>query len=343
MTDSSNTIDLSHHHLSLGQQAVAMAAFAAAAAVFLTAGWDSLAPDDPQGALSLLTRSDALVALGQAAGLAAVTAAIATLIAGRLLIDIGVFSVALGLASAALLGRTAEYLLISFADSPRDLPSLLAASREFQSGLSARLAVESLAWGAVILLAILVSAPLSGLGSKSTGPGRARQASGWIPAGWDIPFLGTLLSRRSRATTTTVRQGATHTLVAIGVSVLAYQILFASQSMRTIAHGQAIFSVMASVWLGTWIAFRISPVRSTFWAIMAVGLFTVVGFVWSAVTISASPGSGPAHMPQTQFLRVLPVQFLSVGTATAVATFWWIQAGTAFPDERPSEKKQSAS
>ena len=63
--------------------------------------------------------------------------------------------------------------------------------------------------------------------------------------------------------------------------------------------------------------------------ILAVVLMALVAYAWAGIC-PAQPHL-PANIPPSHFLRVLPVQFLSVGTLAAVATFWHMY-------EPPSEK-----
>ena len=103
-------------HLRLVDKLMLLTAFAVAASLFLSVGWMAVAPSDPQGAVSLLTHENPALMVVEALALAAVTASLATLIAGTRLPDVGIFAVALGLALTSIRGGTATYLLITMAD-----------------------------------------------------------------------------------------------------------------------------------------------------------------------------------------------------------------------------------
>jgi hypothetical protein len=93
-------------------------------------------------------------------------------------------------------------------------------------------------------------------------------------------------------------------------------------STRVIQHGQACFVVAAGVCAAVYVASRSVPVRSALWSLLAVGLMALVGYVWAGLR-PAAPGL-PPNIPSSHFLRILPVQFISVGTAAALSTFWYV-------------------
>ena len=106
-------------------------------------------------------------------------------------------------------------------------------------------------------------------------------------------------------------------LVAIGV-------LSAGLSSRSIQHGQECVVVAAGVCIACYFAHRMVPVQSTLWSILAVGLTALAAYLWAGVRPA---GSGlPQNIPSSHFLRVLPLQFISVGTAAAIAMFWYMYA-----------------
>ena len=115
-----------------------------AGAVFMTVGWIAMEPDDPQGAVSVLSRSGAAMMVVQAAALAAVTAGIATVIAGRRLADVGTFAAAVGLAVVSLRGATVTHLLLREAET----------SATFERSLAVKFAFETVGWFMVVIVAL---------------------------------------------------------------------------------------------------------------------------------------------------------------------------------------------
>jgi len=315
------------HPLTLWDKTLALGSLVAAAAIFLTIGWMTVEPDDPYGAVSLLAHGNALFMVLQAAGLAAVTAAVATIVAGRRLPDVGTFAVAVGLAAVSLRGETTASLLVKQADLDAG----------FQRMLALKFALESVAWLAVILVGVFVSAAvmrwLFTPPTSSAGPSADHAESGtWVLAGFGLPFIGDHVLRAPARCYTPPKQGLIHTVVAAGSALVVMAILSAGLSSRGIEHGQACFLVAVSVLVATRIAYRVAPVQTPLWSILAVGLFAAFGYVWSG--IGAPPPGLPAHMPVSPFLRVLPVQYVAVGTAAGLAMFWHLQTGLARITER---------
>lgn len=299
MSDVSGALMTEHgHHLSFLDRAANWLAWALAGTIFLTVGWFAMAPDDPLGAVSVLTRRGAWSMLLQAAGLAAVTAALATVIAGRRLPEVGTFAAALGLAAVSLRGGTAGHLLIQWADvAPLK-----------QSGLSLKLAMESIAWFVIIFIArgfsIAIRHWCFGGGGAQTNEPHAL-SSDELPRGATFAI-----------------HGVKHSLVAGGAALVIFKILSAGLSTRSVQHGQACFVVAASVCIALYLASWIAPVRSALWSILSVPLLAVGGYVWASFG-SARDGL-PASVPTSPFLRVLPIQYIAVGTAAAVTMFWYL-------------------
>ena len=307
MTDVSSSLMTENGcHLSFFDRAAMWVAWALAGTIFLTVGWFAMAPDDPLGAVSVLTRHGAWMMLLQAAGLAAVTAALATVIAGRRLPDVGTFAAAVGLAAVSLRGGTAGSLLIQWAD----------AAPVSQSSLPILLGLEAMAWFVIVFMARGFSI---GVGHWCYGacPEPRRACPEPRRNGGGGYTEGEPLSPRDGAT-----HGIKYMLIAAGVALLTFKILSAGLSTRSVQHGQACFVVAASVCIGSYVAFWLVPVRSALWAILSVPFLAVGGYVWAR--LSPSPVSLPASVPASAFLRILPIQYIAVGTAASVAMFWYL-------------------
>jgi hypothetical protein len=279
-------------HLTFLDKTATWVSWALAGAIFLTVGWLAMAPDDPLGAVSVLTRHGAWMMLLQAAGLAAVTAALAAVIAGRRLPEVGTLAAALGLAAVSLRGATAGSLLIEWAE----------VAPVSQSSLPLQLALEAIAWFTIIFLAR----------GFSIGVGQ------WC---FGDRSCGTALEQWARPKDS-MADGLKHTFLAGGAALLTFKILSAGLSTRSVQHGQACFVVAASVCIGLYLAYWVVPVRSAVWSILSVPLLAVGGYVWAR--FGPAPGGLPASVPASHFLRVLPIQYISVGTAAAVAMFWYL-------------------
>ena len=290
-------------------RAATFASCALAGGLFLTVGWFAMEPDDPLGAVSFLTRSGRAMMLIQAAALCGVTGALATLLASRRLADIGTFAAALGLALVSLRGATAEYLLVQNAE----------VSSTFERGLALKFALEAVTWFIVVIVAVGVSAlvmrwcfgrPDDGLPAP---PAR-------VMAGYDIPRLSARCFGIRLNQQTIKADGIRHTLIAVGVGLAGMTALSTGLSHRSIQHGQVCFVIAAAVFIGTYAACRLVPVRSALWSIISVGLLALVGYLWAAVRPAVA--GLPPTIPSSHFMRALPIQFISVGTAAALAAFW---------------------
>ncbi len=294
-------------------------AWVLAGALFCTVGWIALEPIDPLGPISLLAGRGVVRMLVQASLLAMVAAFIGTVIIGRKLPDAGTFAAAIGLGVVSVRGGTMELLLLKAADAGTS-----------DGALAARLAVETIGWSVVIVVAFATSALVSRWLYRfnpdlSVGH---QDAPYGTPAGWDIPLFGALLGRPPNGGGTSPATGARHVLISTGMMLVAYRVFGAGLDDRVITHGQACFVIAASVCVGGYVAYRFAPVQSALWPVLAVFVFAVLSYAIASFT-SVSPEAGsalPANIPTSRFLRALPVQVVAVGTAAAIATFWWRRA-----------------
>jgi len=138
-----------HTPPSLRQRAGFAASLALAAGAFLIVGGSALAPDSPLGAITLLGGAGGAKTLAVAVVLAATVAGVATVLAGRRLVDVGTFAACIGLALTSLRGGTSAVILIAAADGQAD---------GTPAGVAMRFAFESAAWLLAPLAAMIVSA-----------------------------------------------------------------------------------------------------------------------------------------------------------------------------------------
>ncbi len=325
MTASSPTRLILHRpHLSLRDRAFSLAAFVVAGAIFLTLGWSLMEPVDPQGAVSALTRGGGAGLIIKAALLGAATAAAATVVAGQRLADVGTFATGLGLMLVSLRGNNAAALLTSHASDGGSMRTL-----------AVWMAFESLGWCLVMGVAAAVSGfvmsrlyggPPSEPGSE-LAPGE-REAHACLSAAWamaslDVPKFSHRWFGTDEASLTPWRDGVRHMLIATGVAFAVTMILSAGVSSRAVRHGEACFMVAVAVFVGSRSAHALAPARSALWSLASVGVLMIFGCLYAAV--STDPGAGPAGVPASPFMRVLPLQFAAVGFAAAVLAQWSVQ------------------
>jgi hypothetical protein len=272
-------------HLTLLGKLSLWASWGVAAGIFLTLGWMAMAPDDPLGAVSLLTRSRPASMWLQAAALALVTAIIGTILVGRTLAFAGPFAAAVGLALVSARAGTAEALLIA-ARSPGG-----AGTRQ----LAMQMAFEAIAWiGVLAMTFVLGEATVRWCHPKSTG--------------------------NTTIATTANKPAFLFAAVALVFSLLAFNILGAGMHNRDIRHTQVFFVVGASSWIGSYFAFRFVPILSMAWYFAASILLALIGYGWAAMQADSS--DLPLSVPPSIYLRVLPVQFAAVAVAGSIAGYW---------------------
>jgi len=323
MSQATPTLMIERPQLSLTDRVATLCALALAIALFSTVGWEAMAPDDPLGAVSVLGRHGGWMMIMQVAAIAGVASGLASLIAGRKLTDVGAFAVAVGIALVSLRGSTVESLLVAGAD----------AAGAGERRLAAGFAFEALGWSVVMAVALLTAAVVMRwcFGWPARGGDDecdlVRIASRSL-AGYDTPVPALRRVGLASEASTPTLEGLRHVAVGTIVGLAVITLLSLSLSNRSIQHGQVCFVVAAAAAVATDVAFRFAPVRSTLWSILAVFLMAFVGYLWSAVRPAAA--SPIPNVPVSQFMRILPVQFIAVGTAAAIMTFWYVQ-----PPEAP--------
>jgi hypothetical protein len=320
-------------HLRLVDKLFLLTAFAVAASLFLSVGWIAVAPSDPQGAVSLLAHENPALMVIEALALAAVTASLATLIAGSRLPDVGIFAVALGLTLTSIRGGTATYLLMTVADGDRGAERLLAG----------QLAGEALIWTGVLFLSLVIC----GWVTRHFQDSDADFALGSLPsASANYPVQLTELSatecpgvsRRlginadSEKPLAARLAGLKTTLVTGLVAMFSFNVLVSGRLPQSIKHGQVIFAVCASFFLGVWISKMWFACRTAFWSLLAVPIVAVMGYSW-AVSANSSGGkyADLASVPMSDFLRATPIAFIAAGAMGVLAARWLLSDNPPSP------------
>lgn len=316
---------------SLAKSAVLLS-WVLAGAMFLSVGWMAMAPDDPLGAVSLLARRPAAEMFLLSLLLACATAAVASAIAGRWAADVGSFTAALGFMAVSLRGGTAQHLLT--------YRGRASGSMEI---LPLWLMVESVAWFIILLATLLVSAVtmrwLRGLFGPAP-PATVPDLPQWLPTAADLPHLGSHLTGNASDACTDPRGGLRHLIVFTGIALITIAALSSGGSNRGVEHGQVCFVLAAATCLAAVVAHRYTPVRSSFWTLVGVLAVALLGLLWSWGRLLLMKEA--ALTPPGAFLRILPIQYIAVGAASALAMQWYIlpplpvQAKGKREAERPS-------
>ena len=141
-------------------------------------------------------------------------------------------------------------------------------------------------------------------------------------AGYDIPRLSCGLFGIHPNAQTPAATGLKHTALAVGVGFAGVVVLSAGLASRSVQHGQSCFVTAGASCIAFYAAYRVFPVRSPLWSMLAVVLLAVAGYVFAA--LRPATAGFPANIPASQFMRITPIQFICVGTASVLAAFWAI-------------------
>lgn len=291
------------------------AAWGVGAVVFVSIGWVAMRPWDPHGAVSLLTHVNPSMMMIEVLALAAVTSAIATVLAGQDHPDVGVFAVAIGLTLASLKGGNMTHLLLQTDGDP---------------SLCLSLAAEGLFWSVVIVISMFAAAIVARwCGGCQTQDGDRCDTSSPRPtmplaamAAPGIPVVGWLLFGRA-ANRSEWHNGLKHLAMVAALALVLIRVFGAGATDRTIHHGQTCFAVAAGFYLGVGRAQTYFPVRSALWPCGAVPVVCVMAFAFSWFMSTGQASGGAFHsIPASSFLRPLPITYIAVGTSAAIVAHW---------------------
>jgi hypothetical protein len=298
----------------LYDKALTLLIWGAAIAVFATVGWMALCPDDPYGVVRLSGR-EMLIVLVQILALTAIVAALTTALVGRKLPDVGTFAVSAGLASANLRGHTSAYLLVH--ETGID--------HEARRSLCAQLAGEAMLWFAIIVAALVISGLVMRWCYRGHGaePSSGGGLLGTLAAA-DLPVLGArICGAPTAAGRTAPKIGLLHFVVTVVIAVVLIQLLAAGTSSHTVKQGQVYFSLAAAFFIAAHVAYRFFPVHTAAWACLAVPAVCMIGYGWTMYRpVATGAYADIASVPPTAFIRALPVEYISIGTASVIASFW---------------------
>jgi len=299
--------------LTIWEKLVTVAAWAAGVVLFLSLSQQMLAPRHPLDAVSLLTAPNYWMMWLQAALFACGAAVIGSILAGRIIPDVGTFTAVAGLAAVSLRGATTESMLVRIADGPQTA----------QHRLAFELFGEALAWIVIAAICTFVSAwVVRSLFERSGAPeALPRSTRNRVMAGYDVPRVGATFLRVDADRLTNPSTGFKHIAIASIVGCVALFVLGDGLDARTIRHGQTCFLVAVAVALGGYFAQKNAPVRSALWSMVGSWLIVIVAYLWAS--LRPINEALPANVPTSHVLHILPIQFVSVGTAAAVAMFWY--------------------
>lgn len=278
----------------------------AAIVLMTTVGWTVARPLDPEMGVLLVTHWGGVLGVWPAMiALSAVAAALGTAISGRRLPEAGVFAAAVGLVGLALQGGSMQEVLAYVGSND-------AAGRR---ALMVRLTADTLLWSAVLAVAWMV----------------VLIVRRWL---WpnDAPTTGIAAKPSGKSPTTPVREQPGWAVLAVTglVAVFFIYLTIARTPVAEVARKQVIASVATGFYLGAMAArYFLGGTRAEWYVLAAPAgalLAYLVGYLnagmgWTQGTIW-QPYADLATTPPHNVVRPLPVEYVAVGVAAALAGFW---------------------
>lgn len=302
------------------------AAWMTATAVFMSVGWIAMQSSDPRGPVSLLANGHPGLMMIEVLALAVVTSAVATVFAGRVYADAGVFAVGIGLTAVALRGHTSTYFLIQQGATP---------------GLCLTLLAESVFWFAAIIVAMITAAavvrwlgdpdspdqPETLGGHDHSGRHPHRDRTHPVPvlaymAAPALPIVGRLFIASAGPPPCDRRHTVKHIAVAVVVALVLIRVFSAGATDRPILHGQACFAIAAGFYFAVRRAQAMFPLTASWGSCCAVPLTCVIAFLFAAIMAGRTDAAHLPSIPPSTFLRTLPVTYVALGTAAALFARW---------------------
>jgi hypothetical protein len=146
-----------------------------------------------------------------------------------------------------------------------------------------------------------------------------------MQAGYDLPALGAKISRSAAQRPTPIHAGVAHAVLAALIAVTVTGVLSAGLEARAFRHNQTCFIVAAGMAVAGYITHRVMPIQSPLWSALAVPMAAMLAYLLAA--IRAGGQTVPATIPASNYLHILPIQFVGIGTVAAVAMYWSVGRG----------------
>jgi hypothetical protein len=260
-------------------------------------GWSVAQPSDSLLGLTFVHSGRAVLPIWlMMLVLGAITAAIATVVAGRHLPEAGLFATGIGMTTMALRGGSMQ-MILAYCTTPDAVG---------RRALMWSMGRDCILWAAVMVLAWAASVMVRKWLWPESGPAPAAKKQ------------------------TTPQLGAGALASTLVVALIVIWLTIARTSVADIARGQVIASVAAGLFLGTMAGRTVTGVNGIHWylgAALLVGLIAyLVGYLeadmsWATSGIYqrfAVMSSTPPH----DLVRPLPVEYVAVGVPAAVAGYW---------------------
>lgn len=265
----------------------ALTGLAVSGAIFWYVGWWVVGPNDPSGAISLLTVDHGVIAMAEMLALSVVAGALAVAVAGAGMAHHGALAIAFGLAVLNLRGGQLDVLI-----NGRLIDG--AAGSRVAAFPTTELIAETFLWLALIAVGFVVGRWVDSWHATSAGPEPVRSPKVDSPS--------------------EIRQG----VFAAAITILcAYNLFrfFGGATDEAVLKGQVYFSVGASFLLATMLARWLCRESSRIWGLAAVGVVALAAYWFNGPTtneLTAVAGT-PAYLVLPPAVRVLPIEFAALG------------------------------
>lgn len=301
--------------LGLIEKSRVAAGVAAAVLLLFTMGWMVAEPKDPSLAVTFVRSGRAVLATWPTlAVLTVVAGIIGTVLAGPRLPEAGVFAAAIGLATLSLHGGSMQVMLANEG----------ATTEATRKAFMAAMALDCVLWSAIMVATwIAVTWAWRWVWLNGNAPALLKgRAAAPAPA---APAAGP--AKRAAADS---RMGWSALVVTGVVGIFVVWLTVGRTPVAATHRGQTIAAVAAGLYLGAMTARYFTGVREAHWYVMAVPAIGLTAYLVGYLSSDMSWAQGTRYQyyiylattPPHDLARPLPIEYVAVGTAAALAGYW---------------------
>jgi len=282
-------------HLSWSARARFTTGLAISLALFGSIGMNVLRPWDPFGAISLLLVESKTMLMLRLIGMLIACGILSTIIVSARLPFFGVFSASVGIAWPIIKTAGMDYLMVR-----------LQVGKEFENSqiLWAYLAFETILWSIVLFILLAATLIIENWLNKNSEDEKSSQYQITIKA---------IFAKEN------IFNGIISTISTAIFGTILIAILAASQSK-----GQIVFATFTGMLLAAMISEQISPTNHPIWQVLAVPMVALIAYGYTWINPDRPPGfEAVLHIAPNNLARVLPIEYIFIGTAGAVMGVWY--------------------
>lgn len=305
-----------------------LAAIAAASLLLYTMGWMVARPVDPELALTFVRSGRAIPAIWPTLAVLTVVAGIlGTVLAGPRLPEAGLFAAAFGLAMLSLRGGSMQIMLAS---------EQATAAPERQAFMTA-LALDCVLWTAIMVatwLAVTWACQWVWANNRPTGqvqPDPPAQNPGPKPGTGAGAKTESGAGKAPKTRLDALSRGGWSALVVTGVvGIFVVWLTVGRTPVANVHRGQTIAAIAAGLYLGAMAGRYFTGVRDVRWYLLAVPAVGLTAYLVGYLSADMNWAQGTQYQyyiylattPTHDLARPLPIEYVAVGTAAALAGYW---------------------